>query len=334
MKILITGGGTGGHLAIAKALGQELKEMGVDLIYVGSLSGQDREWFGKSELFCERYFLPSQGVVDKKGIAKVAALGQILKSSLSIMPKIKEARAVISVGGFSAAPASFGALLASRPLFIHEQNAHIGTLNRIFKPFAKRFFSSFEPPFDPYPIAKKFFQNARPRQTIKSIIFLGGSQGARAINEFALQVAPILHQKGISIIHQTGKSEYSKIRKAYADLGIEADIFAFSPSIDQKIAKADFAISRAGASTAWELAANGLPALFVPYPFAAGDHQYHNARYFVDKGAALVERQSDLSPKSLHKIFSADITAMSHNLLSLARPDGARILAQEILKSL
>ncbi len=333
MRLVITGGGTGGHLAIAKSLAQEFLSRKIELIYIGSQRGQDRAWFEESPLFSKRIFLPSQGVVNKKGLAKVAALGTILSSAYKVAPIIKEAQGVVSVGGFSAAPASFAAVALAKPLFIHEQNAHIGALNRLLKPFAKRLFCSFLPPYDPYPVQEIFFQKARLRTKLQTVIFLGGSQGASAINRFALKIAPLLHQRGVQIIHQTGAKEYEAIKQSYQNQNIPAYTFAFSKDIASLIAQADFAISRAGASTAWELAANGLPALFIPYPYAAADHQYHNARYFVEKKGALLLRQEELSPAILETIFRSDLRTMSQNLLNLAQPQGAAKIAQEILSS-
>ena len=174
MKIVITGGGTGGHLSIVKSLKEELNKKGVKPIFIGSTSGQDRDWFKEDEGFEKRYFLNSSAVVNKKGIKKFSSLLNIFKLSYECRKifKKEEVKAVISVGGYSAAPASFAAIFTKTPLFIHEQNAVMGRLNKILSPFAKRVFCSFLPPYDPYPTQNIFFETQRVREKVKNIIFL------------------------------------------------------------------------------------------------------------------------------------------------------------------
>jgi len=327
--ILITGGGTGGHLSIAKALKEAFVERGVRVVYVGSTSGQDRIWFEKDKDFEARYFLDSSGVVNKRGISKLSALANIAKESVKATSIIKKEKikAVVSVGGYSAAPASFAALLQGIPLFVHEQNAHIGRLNRMLRPFSKRLFCSFLPPFDPYPLSEEFYRRKRIRKELETIIFLGGSQGARQINDLAISLAPGLKKRDIRIIHQCGREDFERVKKAYEKLGIEADLFAFSKEIAKKMSQADLAISRAGASTLWELCANALPALLLPYPYAANDHQRSNALFFHEKGGMqLYEEDMDL--------FSLPIQRMSETLYNLFEPYGERKIAKEILEAI
>jgi len=150
-----------------------------------------------------------------------------------------------------------------KELFIHEQNATIGSLNKLLKPFSKRFFNTFLYN-DPYPVEEVFFNTARIRKEIKTIIFLGGSQGASFINNLALNLAKDLNKKGIKIIHQTGKRDYKKVKEFYKKENIEVECFDFSLNLVEKLTEADIAISRAGASTLFELAANNLPAVFIP----------------------------------------------------------------------
>jgi len=332
VNILITGGGTGGHLKIAKVIKEELNKKGIKPIYVGSTKGADKEWFAQDEGFSEKYFLDSSGVVNKKGLGKINSLSNIIKLSFEAKKIIKKhnVKAVFSVGGYSAAPASFGAIFSNTPLFIHEQNAHIGSLNKILKPFSKKFFNTFLYN-DPYPVEDKFFERARIRKELKTIIFLGGSQGAVAINDFAMQIAPLLKQKNIKIIHQCGKRDFERVKNFYEKNSIEADVFDFDKNLIEKIEKADFAISRAGASTLFELAANQIPTLFVPYPYAAGDHQYHNAKFLADKNAALVIRQNELKIEILDKILNLNLEEMSKNLKNVNKKEGAKYIADRIL---
>lgn len=338
--IAISGGGTGGHLAIAKALMQECQKRGIPCIYIGSSSGQDRAWFENEEGFSHRYFLPTQGVVNKRGIGMIKSLFLQIKSTflaLKILRKHKITH-LFSVGGYSSAPASFASLLSFTPLFIHEQNAIKGTLNRLLSPFAKKIFGSFSDQaknFYPtsYPVREEFFANAREREKLCAILFLGGSQGAVAINDFALQIAPLLHQKGIKIIHQSGERDFERLQKAYRELGIPVDLFAFSSCLIKKMKEADFCISRAGASSVWEMCANALPALYIPYPYAAGNHQYYNAFFFSQKSLGLLCEQKDLNPQVLEQILHFPLNEVSKALPTHISACGAEEILECILIS-
>lgn len=451
MALLITGGGTGGHLAIAQALAEELaKRKGQndnlgEVVYVGSISGQDKQWFevdsplgdsflqsphcaslrcmydtphshseeiaksntanarildssenantangdrenakatdfSEKSIFSATYFLPTSGVVNKRGIAKILSLLHHLKSLKTIRAIFAkhDIKAVISVGGFSAAPASIGAIVFGKPLFIHEQNAIKGRLNALLSPFARRVFSSFGKRRVPYPIKSQAREKARVRTEIKTIAFIGGSQGARTINHLAISLAPTLLSLGFRIIHQCGQNELESTKAKYAEIGIgtcaqkeedskenKLELFGFSTDILSYLESADICIGRAGASSVWENAALGLPMIYVPYPYAASNHQVHNAEFFASKGLGLVlvESKNNISQKDAQEKAQkeaqkqAEIEAMkdrileyiasfgsgegknelesiSKSLISLAKQDGAKLIVDEILGEL
>ncbi len=337
MNIVFTGGGTGGHLVIALSLAEEARRRGHRVMFIGSLSGQDRQWFGENTLFEETHFLDTTGVVNKKGLGKISALYKVLKAVVRSRVLIKgfRADAVVSVGGFSAAPAAIAAVVMGMPLYIHEQNALTGKLNRLLRPYAKGFFSSYETGEAQcdYPVNPYYFEHARLRREINTVIFLGGSQGAKFINDLALEIAPWLREKGIKIIHQCGAKEEDRVKHAYHEAGIEAEVYGFTNAIAELIVRSDFAISRSGASTLWELCASRIPAFFIPYPAAAGDHQYHNARYVIEHGAGWCERQSDTLIESLKGAIISDITEKSKALEALIKPDGAATILGKIEKN-
>lgn len=339
MKIAITGGGTGGHLNIAKCLLEAALKLNLECIYIGSESGQDKKWFENEGRFKQKYFLASSGVVDKKGFAKIKSLFSILALSFKARQILKkeEVKAVFSVGGYSAAAASFGAILSQKALFIHEQNSKSGSLNSVLKPFAKGFYSAFNKEFTPYPVNDKFFNEARIRTKFQTLIFLGGSQGANFINELALKLAPKLAQKGINIIHQCGEKDLQKCLEFYDKSGIKADCFAFSDSLEQKMKKADIALSRSGASTLFELCANALPAVFIPYPYAAKNHQYFNAKFLLDKALCQIFTQNELKngeEQLLHSLFALNVEQISSKLQNLVQKDGAKILLEKALSKI
>jgi UDP-N-acetylglucosamine--N-acetylmuramyl-(pentapeptide) pyrophosphoryl-undecaprenol N-acetylglucosamine transferase len=335
LNIAITGGGTGGHLSIAKAIKEELNQRGIKPIFIGSTYGQDRAWFEDDDGFKECYFFETSGVVNQKKIAKLFSLTKIIKASLSCRSifKAHNIEAVFSVGGYSAAPASFASVIFSKKLYIHEQNAVLGKLHKLLKPKVDAIFSSYldDSPVKSYPVREIFFKNKRVREEIKTVIFLGGSQGATAINEYAMSIAPILNEKGIKIIHQSGKRDLKKLEEFYRENGISVDLFDFSNDIEEKIKEADFAICRAGASTLWELTASLLPALYVPYPYAAADHQFHNANFLAEKNLSFVKREKELKKSDLQMVLKSDIKSMSKGLDRLIKPDGAKEIVDFIL---
>ncbi len=336
MKILITGGGTGGHLAIARSLRDAAIEAGHTCTFVGSTAGQDRAWFEEDKLFESVHFLHTSGVVNKKGLHKIASLYMSFKAMIKAFSLLKGVDCVISVGGFSAAPASFAAVLLRRPYFIHEQNAAVGRLNNLLRPFTKAFFSSYEKTslVKDYPVRKSFFENTRIRGSVKTVIFLGGSQGARFINELALKVAPTLQKKGIKIIHQAGKLELQKVKSAYSALDIQADVFDFRDDVDLLMKQSDLAVSRSGASTLWELCASALPALYIPYPYAAGDHQFYNASFLLEKKASWLSRQEDDPYGLLLELLDKDLTQESMTLKTLIQEDGAKEIIKKVQECL
>lgn len=410
--IVITGGGTGGHLAIARALAQELHKREIPAIYIGSLYGQDQMWFGQklesseldsslasksSELFQECYFLNTSGVVNKKGFKKLASIYAQLRAMWGVRKIFARhgVQAVISVGGFSAGPASLAAIMLRKPLFIHEQNAIQGRLNSLLAPFAKAVFNSFHPPFPPYPIKQEALQSRRIRTEFQSIIFIGGSQGAKAINDLALQAAPKLLARGIRIIHQCGERDLDRVRQAYMELDssllksresaeLESKrldsssaqepstaprltLFGFDKDLIKHLDKADICVARAGASSIWENAALSLPTIYIPYPYAANNHQHHNASYFTRQGLGLMITEQDLSTPTqaaqkgadtadtkvdssktcadiramdLEKFFTllsqleSNLEAISTNLSKTITENGARSIITQILAAL
>ncbi len=319
-SVVITGGGTGGHLKVADAFIDEMNKRGIRLIFIGSINGQDKNWFENDKRLKKAIFLDTKGVVNKNFFGKIKSLFQIfiqINKCKDIFAKYN-VKTVISVGGFSAASATIASILSFNcKLYIHEQNSVMGKLNEITSNFATAIFSSFDSSslVKDYPVSEDFFENARIRDEIKIIIFLGGSQGAKAINNFAIKVAPKLNSLGIKIIHQTGGADIKRVSEAYKEMKIDVDVFDFTKELPQKMNEADFAISRAGASTLWELSANALPALFIPYPYATKDHQYTNAKFLKDQGMCYISRQKDLNETLLLDILKKDNNKLSKLLV-------------------
>ncbi|SFV65488.1 UDP-N-acetylglucosamine--N-acetylmuramyl-(pentapeptide) pyrophosphoryl-undecaprenol N-acetylglucosamine transferase [hydrothermal vent metagenome] len=334
MSIIMTGGGTGGHLAIIKAVKEYLKEE--ELIYIGSTKGQDKQWFKEDKDFSQTYFLETRGVVNQGLLGKFKSLFKIFSSALEVRKILKKHKAtvVFSVGGFSAAPAAIAAKMSGIPLVIHEQNAALGSLNKLLKPYAEKFISSYteESTVKAYPVKQIFFDKARVRTKVNTIIFLGGSQGAKAINALALEIAPELKAKGIKIIHQAGINNIEEVKKSYEKLGIEAEVFGFTTKLADYMNEADFAIARSGASTLWELGATALPTLYIPYPYAASDHQYHNAKFLVEKHLAWLMRENEIDRKKVLSLLEEENSSVSQGLMKIVEKDGSKKIAQLLLE--
>jgi UDP-N-acetylglucosamine--N-acetylmuramyl-(pentapeptide) pyrophosphoryl-undecaprenol N-acetylglucosamine transferase len=325
----MTGGGTGGHLVIIKAVKEHLKEE--ELVYIGSTKGQDRQWFEEDPDFAYKYFFDTRGVVNQGALGKVRSLLMMFKATLQAMKLLRKhkAKVVFSVGGFSAAATSFAAKILRIPLVIHEQNAALGSLNKLLKPHAAAFISSYleESPMKAYPIKQIFFENARIRDKVGTIIFLGGSQGAKAINRLALEIAPQLKERGIKIIHQAGQKNIDEVQKAYDALGIEADVFGFTDRLADYMKEADIAIARSGASTLWELSATALPTLYIPYPYAASDHQFHNAQFLVEKDLAWIMRENEIDTPKVLALLDENLAEKSKGLMEIVEKNGSEKIA-------
>lgn len=326
--IIITGGGTGGHLSVAKSFIQEFYKRDYQIIYIGSTKGQDKQWFENDQKLYKTFFFDTKGVVNQNFLGKIDALYLILKALIQSMKIIKKYKVskVISVGGFSAAAASAAAIAMRCDYYIHEQNSVMGKLNSITSKYAKEVFSSYleTSKVKDYPINEKYFEHSRLKEEIKTIIFLGGSQGAKAINNFAITVAPKLKEMGYNIIHQTGKNDFENIKKQYEELNIDVDVFDFSKELLEKMDKADFAVSRAGASTLWELVALGIPCLFIPFPYAAANHQYHNAKYLLDNDLCFLQTEDQLSSEYLFECLKSDISKKSQRLIDTIHKDAIK----------
>lgn len=331
--IVMTGGGTGGHLVIIKAIKEKLPYE--DLIYIGSENGQDKKWFENDGDFRDRYFLDTEGVVNKNIFLKVISLFKIILATQKVMKIFKknDIGVVFSVGGYSSAPAGLAAKALKIPLIIHEQNAFIGKINKSLLPYAKYFISSYieESPIKAYPTKDEFFQKQRTRKDVNCVIFLGGSQGAVAINELALKIAPELKARDIKIIHQAGENNINFVTQEYEKLGIDAKVFGFTDRLSSHMNEADLAIARSGASTLWELGANALPAIFIPYPHAAGNHQYHNAKFFLDKEMSWIMPQNEIDIEKIISILDEDLSHKSIKLMGMVEKY-ANIKIADLLK--
>jgi len=333
----MTGGGTGGHLSIIQAVKSKLFGE-ARLVYVGSTTGLDQKWFDNDPEFYRRYFLETRESSSKNILSKIGSIYLLLHAMYECVKIIKELKpkVIFSVGGYSAAPMAYAAKRMKIPLVIHEQNAYIERFHKSLRSYASYFISSYieDSPIHAYPIKTEFFQKQRIRNDVKCILFLAGSKGEQTINDTALSLAKDLHKRGIKIIHQTGEQYLEEVKKEYQALGVEAKIFGYSKRVSSYMNEADLAIARSGASTLWELSANGLPTIFIPYSKAIEDHQYYNAKFLQEQELAWIMREDEIDRDKILSITTKDLNIMSTKLLSRVEQNGdikIAILLKEFL---
>ncbi len=340
-SVIIAGGGTGGHIYPGIAIAQEFKRRNANckIIFVGTARGLENKIVPR-----EGFVLELIAVAALKGVSidkRTKSLLMLPKSFLAVRSLIKkhQPEVVIGVGGYASGPMVLIASLMGVPTLIAEQNALPGFTNRMLSRFvkaaavsfaeAKSFFGN-KAEITGNPVRAEFFTIApRPNNETKNIVITGGSQGARAINNAMVEALPLLEAQNISIVHQTGELDFERIKAAYAQSPIKAEVKPFIEKIVDEFANADLVISRAGATTVAELAAAGRPALMIPFPLAADDHQRKNAEAVERAGAGRMILQSELTGERLAKELLAlinepeKLAAMSAASKKLAHPDAA-----------
>ena len=315
-KILIMAGGTGGHVFPALAVAHALRARGHEVV-----------WMGAPESF-ESRTVPPQGFqmeyVQVAGLRGKGAL-TLLGAPLRLLRALWQAwrilarqrpHAVLGMGGFASGPGGVAAWLRRIPLVIHEQNAAPGLTNRLLSRVAHTVLEAFPKTFANAitvgnPVRDGFAELASPsqrlyaRQDVRAqVLILGGSQGARALNQRVPQALALLPaSQRPRVRHQAGRT-LELAQRAYAEAAVDAGIEAFITDMPSAYAEADLVICRAGASTVAELSAAGCAALLVPFPHAVDDHQTRNAEHLVRAGAARVIQERDLTPERLAQEIS------------------------------
>lgn len=320
MKVLIVAGGTGGHIFPALSIAEELYRQGAEVHWMGSYVGLEKKIV---EPHYPLHLISVKPIRGKNILNKIMGL---LGLSLSIgkawwiIHKLKP-DLVLCVGGFVSGPGGMAARLSHIPLIIHESNAIAGYTNRILSRFAKHTLCGFPNAFSKK-IKTTFVGNPvrpaisaipvpefryRERNKNFKILVLGGSRGAHAINQMIPKILPLLAQhETLEIWHQTGMDDYDELYQTYQSYSsINIKISRFIDDMVGAYSWADLVICRSGAMTVTELAAVGLPAILIPFPYAVDDHQFYNAEYLANAGAAVVIRQKDLFAKELTELLES-----------------------------
>lgn len=349
MKIILAGGGTGGHVIPALAIAEELRRGGHDAAFVGTERGIETRLVPKAGF---PLYLVKVGALNRVSLA--TRLRTLIDLPLSIFAAMRilrrfQAQVVIGVGGYAAGPATIAAVLLRIPVVLFEPNVVPGYANRAVARFAAkaavhfaqtgRWFRSFE--VTGVPVRPEFFALPQRRSQQPTLLVFGGSQGARALNRIVRNSAAQLLERipDLKIVHQTGSSEFQEVCNFYREHHIGAEVSAFLDDMPQRFADADLIVCRSGASTVAEVAAAGKCALFVPFPRAADDHQLRNAELLAQADAALLIPESELSPERFVEEVTALLGApermaeMGGKARALAHPDAAAHIAAMALSA-
>lgn len=348
MKILIMAGGTGGHVFPALAVAQSLRGAGHEVVWMGTREGLeariapehgfDVEWIRVHGL---------RGTGLRRWLTAPLVLARALIQALAALRRQRPA-VVLGMGGFAAGPGGVAAWLLRRPLVIHEQNAAAGMTNRWLARFARLRLQAFpgalagaetvgNPVREGFACLPPPEARAALRDGPIHLLVLGGSLGARALNErLPAALARLPAARRPLVRHQGGRS-VEVAEAAYAAAGVEAHIEAFIDDMPSAYGWADLVVCRAGAMTIAELAAAGVAAVLVPFPYAADDHQARNADYLVRAGAAECVAESALSVDRLAERIDAlsergRLVAMGVAARAVAAPDAVRRIAQHCLE--
>ena len=354
--VLIMAGGTGGHVFPALAVASELSARGIAVSWLGTRRGLESRVVPAAGYPLET--MRVSGIRGKGVLSMVLApfmLMIALLQALVIQLRLRPC-AVLGMGGFAAGPGGVIAWLLRRPLLIHEQNSVAGMTNRWLAPLARTVMEAFP---GSLPARRQALHTGNPvragitrlpapaerlagRGTALHVLVVGGSLGARALNEVMPAVVgqlPGNQQRLLQLHHQTGSADLETVQAAYAALQLDVRADAFIDDMAAAYAWADVVICRSGALTVAELAVVGVASILVPYPHATDDHQTGNARFLSDAGAAILMPQETLSAEKLAALlegFSEQrdrLLEMACRAHELAMPDAARRVAEHCLRA-
>lgn len=343
-SILIMAGGTGGHIFPALAVADVLRKDGWQVTWLGARNSMEAELVPKHgyEMAWVRFSgLRGNGIVRKLMLPfnLLIALWQSAVALFRYRPDV-----VLGMGGYITFPGGVMAALLRKPLLIHEQNSVAGMSNRALAKIATRVMSGFpdvlkgaewcgNPVRDSIAALPEPQQRYKARSGVLNVLVVGGSLGAKAINECLPQALFCMPQeREPRVIHQTGKQHFAEVQELYHSAGIPAEVKPFLDDMAQYYAWADVVICRAGALTVAELAAAGVASILIPFPYAVDDHQTGNAKFLSDKGAAILLPQTELEARRLAAILEEmtreKAMSMAVAARALAHPAAAQRVAQ------
>ena len=351
MRYLISGGGTGGHIFPAVSIANALKELDpeAEILFVGALGRMEMERVPQAGY--KIVGLPVRGFNRAQPWKNISVLIDLWRSMRMAKKIIREFRpdVGVGVGGYASGAAMKVAARMGIPILLQEQNGFAGVTNKLLKDDAakicvayehmERFFPAEKIILTGNPVRQNLLSGVKSQESgVKSLLIIGGSLGARTINEALIAGIPSLVEAGIQVVWQTGKVYYEQCRAAWEAAGSpkSVEVHDFLSDMPDRYAQADLVISRAGASSISELCLLGKPAILVPSPNVAEDHQTHNAMALVEKEAAVLVKDAEaaekLIPTALELIKDEKTLRKLHtNVLKLAQKDSARRIAEEVI---
>jgi UDP-N-acetylglucosamine--N-acetylmuramyl-(pentapeptide) pyrophosphoryl-undecaprenol N-acetylglucosamine transferase len=344
MKAAIVGGGTGGHVIPALAIARELRQRyNAELIFIGTSRGIENRLVPQAGFELR---LVEVGQLKNVSITRrVRTLTDIPRAVLTCRRIFSEFRpnVVIGVGGYASGPGMVAAILMRIPTLAFEPNLVPGFANRMVARFVSSAAVHFEETLRFFrnarltgvPVRQEFFSIApRTFSPPGSLLVFGGSQGARVLNQTMIDAIPIWKKLGVQIRHQTGERDFERIDAAYKKAGFPAQVSRFIDDMPSAFAQADLVICRSGASTVAEITAAAKPAIFIPFPFAADDHQLKNAEALEKAGAARLIQESEFTSAHLGETVGellgnpTTLSQMSENARKLSHRDASREIGQ------
>ncbi|MDD5989970.1 MAG: undecaprenyldiphospho-muramoylpentapeptide beta-N-acetylglucosaminyltransferase [Paludibacteraceae bacterium] len=351
MRYLISGGGTGGHIFPAVSIANALKELDpeAEILFVGALGRMEMERVPQAGY--EIVGLPVRGFDRKKPWKNVSVLIDLSKSIRQVKKIIRDFKpnVGVGVGGYASGAAMWAAAKMGIPILLQEQNGFAGVTNKILKDKAAKICVAYEGMEKFFPADKIILTGNPVRQNLldgrkseddgrKTLLIIGGSLGARTINEAVIAGLKELTNAGIKVVWQTGKVYYEKCKAAWEAAGSPANIecLDFLSDMPDRYANADLVVSRAGASSISEICLLGKPAILVPSPNVAEDHQTHNAMALVNKDAAVLVRDAEAAEKLIATALELlndpkRLKTLQTNVLKLAQKDSAKRIAEEVI---
>ena len=351
MRIIIAGGGTGGHVIPALAIAQQLKkQFGAEVCFIGTARGIETRLVPQAGFALELIQVGALKNVSLVTRAKTMFdLPRAIAASARMLSDF-DPEVVIGVGGYASGPAMVAAIRRGLPTLAFEPNVVPGFANRMIARWVSAAAVHFEETcrYFPHcrvtgvPVREAFFNipamSSANTGGAPTLLVFGGSQGARAINQAMIESLAGLRAKvpDIHIIHQTGERDYDHVLAAYQQSGISGEVHKFIEDMPGTFGRADLLVCRSGASTVAEIAAAGKPAIFVPFPAAADDHQNVNARALERVGAAVVVEESNLGAAYLVETIAALIgdpnrlQGMSEAAKTLAHPKAVEEIAEMV----
>ncbi|MBQ7631774.1 MAG: undecaprenyldiphospho-muramoylpentapeptide beta-N-acetylglucosaminyltransferase [Paludibacteraceae bacterium] len=350
MRYLISGGGTGGHIFPAVSIANALKELDpeAEILFVGALGRMEMERVPQAGY--KIIGLPVRGFNRAQPWKNISVLWDLLRSLIQARRIIKDFRpdVGVGVGGYASGAAMWVAAKMGIPILLQEQNGFAGVTNKLLKdkaakicvayPGMEKFFPADKILLTGNPVRQNLLEGRRTKgKGQRHLLIIGGSLGARTINEAVLAGLPQLQEAGIQVVWQTGKYYFEKYRNIDMSKYQNVEIYDFLSDMPDRYATADLVISRAGASSISEICLLGKPAILVPSPNVVEDHQTHNAMALVNRDAAILVRDADaasqLIPTAIATLNDPALLAKLHtNVLQLAERDSAKRIAQEVIK--